>query len=175
MSRSLHDPDSDVGFVAATLSSNIFRWHKPNGHYEVDQVITVDNEELEGWPLPGGVPGLITDLVVSMDDRFLYLSNWLHGDLRQYDITDPGNPRLTGRLQLGGVLGRPADTGTDLWTTLNVIQENVIAGGLAAVRGRRSTTRNIRAIDQNMRLNKSLWEMAETIARGEPLVLEEAA
>jgi methanethiol oxidase len=39
------------------------------------------------------VPGLITDLVVSMDDRFLYFSNWLHGDLRQYDVSDPANPR----------------------------------------------------------------------------------
>ena len=37
-----------------------------------------------------------------MDDRFLYFSNWLHGDLRQYDISDPANPRLTGRLWLGG-------------------------------------------------------------------------
>jgi methanethiol oxidase len=49
-----------------------------------------------------------------MDDRFLYFSNWLHGDLRQYDISDPGAPRLTGQLQLGGVLGRPSDTGTEL-------------------------------------------------------------
>ena len=42
-----------------------------------------------------------------MDDRFLYFSNWLHGDLRQYDISDPANPRLTGRLWLGGLLGKP--------------------------------------------------------------------
>ena len=49
-----------------------------------------------------------------MDDRFLYFSNWLHGDLRQYDISDPANPRLTGRLQLGGVLGRPSDAGREL-------------------------------------------------------------
>ena len=28
-----------------------------------------------------------------MDDRFLYFSNWLHGDLRQYDISDPANPQ----------------------------------------------------------------------------------
>jgi selenium-binding protein 1 len=49
-----------------------------------------------------------------MDDRFLYFSNWLHGDLRQYDISDPANPTLTGRLQLGGVLGRPSDAGRDL-------------------------------------------------------------
>ena len=60
------------------------------------------------------MPGLITDLVLSMDDRFLYFSNWLHGDLRQYDISDPANPRLTGRLWLGGLLGKPSDGGREL-------------------------------------------------------------
>jgi methanethiol oxidase len=85
-------------------------------------VIEVENEELEGWPLPGGVPGLITDLVVSMDDRFLYLSNWLHGDLRQYDISDPASPRLTGRLWLGGLLGKPNDAGRDLGGGPQMIQ-----------------------------------------------------
>ncbi len=75
-------------------------------------MIAVDGIEQEGWPFP--VPGLITDLVVSMDDRFLYFSNWLHGDLRQYDITDPSAPKLTGQLQLGGVLGRSSDAGHDL-------------------------------------------------------------
>src|SRR5919197_3997114 len=107
--RWLHNPESDNGFVGATLSSNIFRWYRSNGGYETDKVIDVENVELEGWPLPGGVPGLITDIVLSMDDRFLYLSNWLHGDLRQYDVSDPKAPKLTGRLQLGGVLGRPVD------------------------------------------------------------------
>ena len=35
-----------------------------------------------------------------MDDRFLYFSNWLHGDLRQYDITDPDNPKLVGQVSV---------------------------------------------------------------------------
>ena len=39
-----------------------------------------------------------------MNDRFLYFSNWLHGYLRQYDVSDPRRPKLTGQLQLGGVL-----------------------------------------------------------------------
>ena len=49
-----------------------------------------------------------------MDDRFLYFSNWLHGDLRQYDISDPANPKLTGQLWLGGVLGKPSDARREL-------------------------------------------------------------
>jgi selenium-binding protein 1 len=112
--RWLHDPEAEAGFVGAALSSNMFRWHRSNGSWAADQVISVDNVELDGWPLSGGVPGLITDLVVSMDDRFLYFSNWLHGDLRQYDISDPTNPRLTGRLWLGGLLGKESDAGREL-------------------------------------------------------------
>ena len=52
------------------------------------------------------IPGLITDLLISLDDRYLYFSNWLHGDLRQYDISDPANPRLTGQVWCGGLLGK---------------------------------------------------------------------
>jgi methanethiol oxidase len=110
--RWLHDPDANEGFVGAALSSTMWHFHRSNGSYTADNVIAVDGVEQEGWPFP--VPGLITDLVVSMDDRFLYFSNWLHGDLRQYDISDPTNPRLTGQLQLGGVLGRPLDSDREL-------------------------------------------------------------
>jgi selenium-binding protein 1 len=112
--RWLHDPDADQGFVCATLASNIIRFSRDNGSWGAETVVDVENVELEGWPLPGGVPGLITDIVLSMDDRFLYVSNWLHGDLRQYDVSDPGQPKLTGRLWLGGLLGKPSDAGRDL-------------------------------------------------------------
>ena len=36
-----------------------------------------------------------------MDDRFLYLSNWLHGDVRQYDISGE-EPKLVGQFFVGG-------------------------------------------------------------------------
>ena len=112
--RWLHDPEAEQGFVGAALASNMFRFYRSNGSFQAEPVIDVENEELEGWPLPGGVPGLITDLVVSMDDRFLYFSNWLHGDLRQYDVSDPEHPKLTGRLWLGGLLGKESDAGREL-------------------------------------------------------------
>jgi selenium-binding protein 1 len=109
--RWLHDPDSEQGFVGAALSSAIFHFHR-NGSWQAEPVITTEGVELEGWPFP--VPALITDLVVSMDDKALYFSNWLHGDLRRYDVSDPANPKLTGQLWLGGVLGKPNDAGRDL-------------------------------------------------------------
>ena len=92
--RWLHDPGADEGFVGAALSSTMWHFRRTDGSYSAEQVIGVDPVELEGWPFP--VPGFITDLVVSMDDRFLYFSDWLHGDLRQYDVSDPAHPRLTG-------------------------------------------------------------------------------
>lgn len=99
-----HNPDSTHGFVGAALSSTIWHWHKAGDRWQAAPVVSVDPVPHEGWPFP--VPGLITDLVLSMDDRFLYFSNWLHGDLRQYDVSDPTHPKLTGQLWLGGVLGK---------------------------------------------------------------------
>ncbi len=99
-----HNPDSTHGFVGATLSSNMFHWHKNGNGWEVEKVIDIPPVELEGWPFP--VPSLITDFLISMDDRFMYIANWLHGDLRQYDITDPSNPVMTGQVWMGGLLGK---------------------------------------------------------------------
>ncbi|HET6382584.1 MAG TPA: selenium-binding family protein [Armatimonadota bacterium] len=99
-----HNPDSTHGFVGVALSSNILHWHKPNGRWHVEKVVDVPPVDLEGWPIP--VPALITDLLLSMDDRYLYFSNWLHGDLRQYDVSDPSNPRMTGQVWCGGLLGK---------------------------------------------------------------------
>jgi methanethiol oxidase len=107
-----HDPEADEGFVGAALSSTLWRFHRENGSYAAEPVVAVDPVDLDGWPIP--VPGLITDLVLSMDDEALYFSNWLHGDLRRYDVSDPANPRLTGRLWLGGVLGQESDAGRPL-------------------------------------------------------------
>jgi selenium-binding protein 1 len=99
-----HNPDSTHGFVGAALSSVMWHWDKTDDGWKVEPVIEVEAIETKGWPFP--VPGLITDLVLSMDDRWLYFSNWLHGDVRQYDVSNPAKPRLTGQLWLGGVLGK---------------------------------------------------------------------
>jgi len=65
---------------------------------------------------------------------------------------------------------RHDDLGSDLWTVFNVAQENAIRGGLTAIgrdandRPRRTTTREIKGIDQNVRLNRALWTLAERMA-----------
>ena len=54
----------------------------------------------------------------------------------------------------------------DLWTTFNVIQENVMKGGLRGQNksGKRTKTRQIKSIDKDVRLNTALWAMAEEMA-----------
>jgi selenium-binding protein 1 len=99
-----HDPDSTHGFVGAALSSTVWHWHKDAGDWKTEKVIDVPTQEVKGWPFP--VPGLVTDIVLSLDDKWVYFSNWLHGDVRQYDVSDPSKPRLTGQVWLGGVTGK---------------------------------------------------------------------
>jgi selenium-binding protein 1 len=117
--RWLHDPEAEEGFVGAALSSVMWHFDR-NGSWQAKPVIEVESVPLEGWPFP--VPGLITDLVLSMDDRFLYFANWLHGDVRQYDVSDPADPKLTGQLFLGGVIGTPGDAGRELSGGPNMLQ-----------------------------------------------------
>lgn len=62
------------------------------------------------------------------------------------------------------------DKGHDLWSTFNVIQENILKGGLhGRKRGsngrlRYQKTRAVKAIDRDIKLNKSLWLLTEKMA-----------
>ena len=66
---------------------------------------------------------------------------------------------------------RTADTGTDLWTVFNRVQENVIKGGLygftkdAIGRPQRRRTREVKGIDQNDTLNRALWRLSMEMAK----------
>lgn len=68
---------------------------------------------------------------------------------------------------------RPEDEGTDLWATLNRVQENLMRGGVSDFhrdgRGKLRSVRALRGIDSKVGLNKGLWGMAERIANNEAL------
>ena len=57
------------------------------------------------------------------------------------------------------------DRAPDLWTTFNRVQENVIRGGLRgkSATGKRISTREVQGIDQNVKLNRALWVLAEAM------------
>ena len=54
------------------------------------------------------VPPLLTDINLSLDDRYLYVSCWGSGELRQYDVSDPFRPRLNNTIRRGGIVRRAA-------------------------------------------------------------------
>ena len=62
---------------------------------------------------------------------------------------------------------RLGDDRPDLWSTFNRVQENLVQGGLSArtTNGRRSHTRAIQGIDQNVKVNRALWILAEEMKR----------
>ncbi|KAJ8683288.1 hypothetical protein QAD02_019080 [Eretmocerus hayati] len=100
--RFLHDPKSCDGYVGCAVNSTVYRFYKKqNGSWTADQVIKVPPKKVEGFVSPY-INGMITDILISLDDNYLYFSNWLHGDVRQYDISDRAHPKLTGQVFLGG-------------------------------------------------------------------------
>jgi len=65
---------------------------------------------------------------------------------------------------------RREDFGQDLWTIGNVIQENAIRGGLtgrgrdANNRPRKTTSREVKGIDADVKINRALWLLNERMA-----------
>jgi len=115
--RAAHDPTKAYGFVNAVvslkdLSSSVWLWHRDNGGWNIRKVIEIPAEPANPDDLPPilkdfkVVAPFVTDINLSMDDRFLYVSCWGSGEIRQYDVSDPTNPKLTGSVRIGGVVRR---------------------------------------------------------------------
>ena len=103
------------------------------GDWAAEKVIDIPNKKVDGWILPE-MPGVMTDILISMDDKYLYFSNWVHGDVRQYDITDTRNPKLTGQvffggsIQAGGAVTVTEDTELSVQPGVRYIKEKRIWG-----------------------------------------------
>ncbi|XP_077176302.1 methanethiol oxidase-like [Paroedura picta] len=98
----LHDPNSAHGLVICTLQGSVHHIYKTqDGCWIAEKVIQIPHKKVSGWLLPE-MPAFPTFMLISLDDRFLYISNFIHGDIRQYDITDPHCPRLVGQVFVGG-------------------------------------------------------------------------
>jgi methanethiol oxidase len=117
--RPAHDPVRAYGFVGVVvslkdLSSSIWLWHRDHDNWAVQKVIEIPAEPADPEQLPPllkgfkAVPPLVTDINLSLDDRFLYVSCWGTGEFRQYDVSDPFHPKLTGSVHLGGIVRRAA-------------------------------------------------------------------
>lgn len=117
--RPAHDPTRAYGFLGVVvslkdLSGSIWVWHRDNGKWGINKVIDIPAEAADPAALPPllqgfkAVPPLITDINLSLDDRFLYVSCFGTGEFIQYDVSDPFHPRKTGSVHLGGITRKAA-------------------------------------------------------------------
>ena len=115
--RPSHDPNKTYGFVGVVvslkdLSSSIWLWHRTNGSVGPDQGDRDSGRAGQSGSASGlaqGVrcrPPLLSDIDLSLDDRYLYASCWGTGEMRQYDVSDPFHPKLVGSVRIGGIAQR---------------------------------------------------------------------
>ena len=121
--RPAHDPSKAFGFVGVVisvedLSASVWLWHQDGTVWAVDKVITIPAQPADADDLPpalkpfGAAPPLVTDIDLSVDDRWLYVSCWGTGELKQYDVSDPFHPRETASVRLGGIVAAQAAPGS---------------------------------------------------------------
>ena len=83
-----------------------------NGHWGATKVIEIPAEPSDPELLPPllkgfkAVPPLVTDINLSLDDKWLYVSCWGTGELRRYDVSTSDTPKLTSVVQIGGIVRR---------------------------------------------------------------------
>jgi selenium-binding protein 1 len=118
--RPAHNPTQAYGFVGVVvslkdLSSSIWVWYqKDDGQFAIKKVIEIPAEPMDPEKLPPILQGfkavapLVTDINLSLDDRFLYVSCWGTGEFIQYDVTDPFHPKKVSSIHLGGIARRAA-------------------------------------------------------------------
>jgi methanethiol oxidase len=109
--RPAHDPTKAYGFAGVVLclkdlSSSVFLWHRDGDRWAITKVISIPAEPAEPDQLPPmlkgfkACPPFVTDIDLSVDDKYLYVSCWGAGDFHQYDVSDPFSRNLRGNYVL---------------------------------------------------------------------------
>lgn len=169
--------------AAFGLHAGVFRFACANGMVTCDQTfgkISVRHNSQAPLRVVNGSHEIITQapklianvetmqsIELSKPEREIFANTVL-----DFVMPDDDKEIITSRDTMIGQILRPrrsADTNSDLWSTFNVIQEKVLKGGLSYskrtdknYRGyTRNSTRPVKAIDKNIKLNKALWSMAE--------------
>lgn len=112
--RPAHDPAKEYGFLGVVvdttnLEGSIWTWWREGGKFHIEKTAIIPPEPADADDLPpllkgfGAVPPLVTDIDLSLDDKFLYVACWGTGELRQYDVSDPRKPVLAGSVHVGGI------------------------------------------------------------------------
>jgi len=118
--RPAHDPVKEYGFCGVVIDNTnlegaIFTWWRDkDGVFHAKKTITIPPEAADPDDLPdllkgfSAVPPLVTDIDLSLDDKYLYVACWGTGEMRQYDVSDPMNPVFAGSVHCGGITRKTA-------------------------------------------------------------------
>jgi len=146
------------GLVIADQTFDEFRvMHKGFQKEDILKVVEMSTEKI---PM---VVGRVQDM----------MSNELNAS-QQYDFAKRVADTRWGKDKMIDVnqmlkIRREEDAGNDLWSVFNRVQENLLQGGILTItpkdngKVRRSRSRAIRSIDQNLEVNKMLWSLSESI------------
>ena len=114
--RPAHDPVKEYGFCGVVVDTSnlegaVFTWwRKEDGTFEAKKTITIPPVAADPNDLPellkgfSAVPPLVTDIDLSLDDKYLYVACWGTGEMHQYDVSDPMHPVLNGKVEIGGIV-----------------------------------------------------------------------
>lgn len=116
--RPAHDPDKQYGFVGVVistqdLSGSIWCWYREGDRFAIQKVFDIPAEPcpdvellpdlLKGF---GAVPALITDIDLTVDDHYLFVSCFGQGRSIMLDVSDPLNVAQVGEIRVGGIATR---------------------------------------------------------------------
>ena len=133
--------------------------------FNPDSVIEASFDVLEAVPRIMDKVKLFQDRILTDSERLALATG-----AATYRWEDPNKAPVNPSMLLNP--RRYGDGAKDLWTTLNTVQENIIRGGQRDYSRRRPDgsrmpkSRAIKGIDEDMKLNKALWQMAEVLRNG---------
>lgn len=141
-------------------NDSFFRKIKHQGNV-IDKVVESASEIIDIIPEAIGIAQTWQDIKISQDQQRVYAESaaLLRWDQEKMSIK-PDRLLIPKRQQ---------DTNNDLWTTFNVIQENLIKGGtryfnVDQLGYRRGKTKAITSVNENSRLNTALWNLTAKMA-----------
>ena len=134
----------------------------PHLGFAVEKVKNAIDDIVERVPAVAKKVRNFSGIKLTEDEREQYALNAL---MLKYDIEDINS----GAYDLKCLIEprRKQDEAPTLWNTYNIVQENLLNGGNFTYNkfGTLIQSRPIKAIDANIRINKSLWDLTEEYAR----------
>ena len=141
--------------------------HSGNREKQLANVVQGAYDVLKVAPLALEAPGKWGGIELNRDEKLAFAEA-----ARVVRFAD-SNGKVTTPIQADQLLipRRYEDKGNDLWRVFNVVQENSVRGGLSAIgqtktgQARKSTTRSVNGIDNDIKLNQALWVLADRLAK----------